>query len=103
MCDTMCDDFADLELLAQQPLDFDIERILAEAAPAYRNAAIHELFDLLESSVESYTLVRAQLAMALRESAEAEIEFFLKLLQERLNALLEPAKNKSLQLQIQSV
>ncbi|MBF2051509.1 MAG: hypothetical protein EDM05_005880 [Leptolyngbya sp. IPPAS B-1204] len=86
-------DFAELELLAQQPLDVvEAEEWLASAAQLYENSPTHELFDRLESAVESYTLVRDHLATCLRESAEAEIAFFLSLLQERLNLLLEQPK-----------
>jgi hypothetical protein len=95
-------DFADLELLAQQPLVFDAVTLLSAAMPIYENASLHELFHLLESAVESYTLVRDQLAVALRESAEKEIEFFLFLLQERLNLLLEQPKAAKLQPQTSS-
>lgn len=94
--------FADLELLAQQSLVFDAATLLFSAMPIYENAPLHELFHLLESAVESYALVRDHLATALRESAEREIEFFLFLLQERLNLLLEPSKTAKLPLQIPS-
>ncbi|NJO77774.1 MAG: hypothetical protein HC827_04100 [Cyanobacteria bacterium RM1_2_2] len=95
--------FADLELLAQQPLVFDTAALLSAAKPIYENASLHELFDLLESAIESYTLVQDHLAVALRESAEKEIEFFSLLLQERLNSLLEQPKSSKLPLKISSI
>jgi hypothetical protein len=94
--------FADLELLAQQSLAFDPSTILAAAMPIYENASLHELFSLLESAVESYTLVRDHLANSLRESAEKEIEFFLLLLQDRLNLLLTHSETTKAPLQINS-
>lgn len=94
-------DFAELELLAQQPIDFEPQASLETAALMYEMAPLHELFDLLEAAVESYTLVRASLVTTLRESAEKEIEFFLSLLQERLNLLLEQSKMNHLQPQLQ--
>jgi hypothetical protein len=94
--------FADLELLAQQPLVFDTTALLAATRSSYENASLHELFELLESAIESYTLVQDHLAVALRESAEKEIEFFSLLLQERLNTLLEQPKAAKLPLQISS-
>jgi hypothetical protein len=94
--------FADLELLAQQSLVFDAATLLSAAIPIYENASLHELFYLLESAVESYALVREHLATALRESAEREIEFFLFLLQERLNLLLAQPQTATLPLQIPS-
>ncbi len=60
--------------------------------PVYETASIHELFDLLEEAVESYTLARSHLANNLRESAEKEIAFYLSLLKERLNGLLESTR-----------
>lgn len=96
-------DFTDLELLAQMPLDFDPQELLNATAPLYEAVPLRELFDLLESAVESYTLVRNHLAASLRESAEQEIEFFLSLLQERLDALLEPTQTGSLQHQFQMI
>ncbi len=84
------DDFIDLELLAEQPLDFDVDAILTEATADYDNVPLHELFELLENAVESYTFVQPTLAVALQRSAEREIEFLLELLQERLNTLLKP-------------
>lgn len=86
------DDFIDLELLAEQPLDFDVDAILTEAAADYDNVPLHELFELLENAVESYTLVQPTLAVALQRSAEREIEFLLELLQERLSVLLKPTR-----------
>lgn len=94
-------DFTDLELLAQTPLDFDPQELLNATAPLYEAVPLRELFDLLESAVESYTFVREHLTTSLRESAEREIEFFLSLLQERLDALLEPPQTKGLQRQFQ--
>ena len=92
-------DFTELELLAQQSIEFEPDALLAIAAPTYETASLHELFGLLEAAVESYTLVRVSLQTALRESAEKEIEFFLSLLQDRLNALLEPEQPSLLQSQ----
>lgn len=92
------DDFLDLELLAEQPLDFDVDAILAETTTDYDNVPLHELFELLENAVESYTLVQPTLAVALQRSAEREIDFLLALLQERLAILLKPTR---LQPQIQ--
>jgi hypothetical protein len=94
-------DFAELELLAQHPIEFESGEWLKLAAQQYETSAIQELFELLESAVESYTLVRADLATGLRESAEKEIEFFLSLLQERLKALLDPLKTRLVTAQIQ--
>ncbi len=103
----MAVDFTDLELLAQLTVDFAPQELLDAAAPLYDSVPLHELFDLLESAVESYTLVRHQLTTVLRQSAEQEIEFFLSLLQERLDMLLEPAKStaqpKNLKPQLQLV
>ncbi|MFM7424057.1 MAG: hypothetical protein ACKO7W_03510 [Elainella sp.] len=86
------DEFIDLELLAEQPLDFDVDTILTGRAADYSNIPLHELFELLENAVESYTLVQPTLALALQRSAEREIEFLLELLQERLNSLLKPVR-----------
>jgi hypothetical protein len=91
--------FNDLELLAQQPIDFDVNQLLMEMAPAYETAPIHELFELLEGAVESYTLARNHLTVALRESAEKEIGFYLALLKQRLDTLLEPENRLQSQLQ----
>jgi hypothetical protein len=88
------DDFIDLELLAEQPLNFDFDAILTETAADYDNIPLHELFELLENAVESYTLVQPTLAVALQRSAEREIEFLLELLQERLSTLLKPNQSK---------
>lgn len=93
--------FADLELLAEQSIEFDAEALLTTAKSTYEDAPLHELFDRLESAVESYTLVQVDLSTVLRDSAEQEIEFFLSLLQERLNALLEPSQPMGLPRQIQ--
>ncbi len=90
-------DFTELEQLVQSvQFDFSPQHSLSEIEFTYVDAPIHELFDLLETAVESYSLVCDQLADTLRKSAEAEIEFFMALLQERLNALLGSAGRASL-------
>ncbi len=96
-------DFTELELLAQST-DFNFlpQQSLSEIAFTYVDAPIHELFDLLEAAVESYSLVRHQLASCLRKSAEQEIEFFMSLLQERLNALLGSASSPKLPAHLQA-
>jgi len=85
------DDFTDLEieleLLAQSTVDITPQHHLRELEYTYVDAPIHELFDLVEGALESYALVSGQLAASLRETAEAEIEFLMALLQDRLNAL----------------
>ncbi|MCU0524216.1 MAG: hypothetical protein MUF72_05275 [Elainella sp. Prado103] len=85
-------DFADLEQLASLPIELDPQRLLQDTRMDLSHAPLHELFDLLETAVESYTLVRDHLATALRETAEQEIEFYLSLLQDRLNRLLEQSR-----------
>lgn len=94
-------DFTDLELLAQTPIEFVPQEQLNQAAAQYDNAPLQELFDLLESAVDSYTLIRNSLTVPLQASAEKEIEFFLSLLQDRLDSLLEQSKPRRLHPQYQ--
>jgi hypothetical protein len=82
-------DFSDLERLAQQPIAFSPRSLLATQATTYQAAPLAEVFDLLESAVESYAMVQQTLAPRLQESAQQEIEFFFGLLQERLNMLMQ--------------
>jgi hypothetical protein len=88
-------DFTDLEieleLLAQSTVDVTPQHHLRELEYTYVDAPIHELFDLVEGALETYALVSGQLAASLRETAEAEIEFLMALLQDRLNALVGSA------------
>jgi hypothetical protein len=90
-------DFTELDLLTQSTdFDFTPRQCLSEIAFNYVDAPIHELFERLEGAVASYTLVRTQLASCLHPGAEQEIEFFMSLLQERLNALLGAADHSHL-------
>jgi hypothetical protein len=96
-------DFTDLELLAQSiDADFAPPQSFSEIEFTYVDAPIHELFDLLEGAVESYSLVCDQLADTLRQTAEQEIEFFMSLLQERLNVLLGSVGQASLPTHLQT-
>ena len=89
-------DFTELELLTQSAnFDFTPRLCLSEIEFTYVDASIHELFELLEEAVGSYALVRNQLASCLHNNAEREIEFFMSLLQERLNALLSAASQSN--------
>ncbi|MBI4781067.1 MAG: hypothetical protein HY785_07050 [Oscillatoriophycideae cyanobacterium NC_groundwater_1537_Pr4_S-0.65um_50_18] len=95
----MNSDFADLETLAWQTIHFThlistpeaAQAALAEVALQYKNAPLAEVFDLLESALETYAATPT-LTDRLRESACREIEFFFLLLQEKLDALL-PSTN----------
>lgn len=93
-------DFTELEQLAALPIEFDPQALLRESAVALSQAPLHELFDLLESTVESYTSVRDHLALSLRATAEQEIEFYLALLQDRLEVLLEQSRSGDRYLQL---
>jgi len=102
-------DFAELERLAQQTphptqtaatLDESVEVALAQAALQYKNAPLTEIFDLLESALETYA-VTPTLAETLQESARREIEFFFSLLQEKLDALLPQTNSERLRREMQ--
>ncbi len=81
-------DFSDLELLAQQQIDFSPTEALAAEVHHYQNATLEELAELLEERVESYTLLLPTLPVPLQRSARQEIEFFAALFQERIESLL---------------
>lgn len=94
-------DFSDLELLAQQDIDFAAAEALAKEAPHYQNVPLEELADLLEGRVEAYTLLLPTLPARLRQSAKKEIEFFATLFQTRLEDLLQQPHGSSQQRQVQ--
>jgi hypothetical protein len=81
--------FNTLELIAAQPLNFDAKQILVSQTSQYEDASLNEIFDLLESAVETYNAIAPTLSQRLRESAEQEIEFFYALTQQRLGAFLK--------------
>ncbi|HEY9626232.1 MAG TPA: hypothetical protein V6C84_02935 [Coleofasciculaceae cyanobacterium] len=94
----MNSDFADLEMLAWQTIHSThlfstAEAALAQAALQYKNAPLAEVFDLLESALETYAATPT-LTERLRESACREIEFFFLLLQEKLDTLLPPTDSE---------
>ncbi len=103
-------DFAELEQLAQRTthptqmpetlLTHSAEVILSQAALQYKNAPLTEVFDLLESALESYTATPT-LAENLQESARREIEFFFSLLQEKLNLLLQQTSSERMRREMQ--
>jgi hypothetical protein len=91
-------DFADLEALAQRSTVISSEATwTAQVMPQYQNAPLAEVFDLLESAVESYTIVMPSLAPHLQESARQEIEFFFSVLQDRLHRLLHQPDCKEIE------
>jgi hypothetical protein len=84
-------DFTDLEVLVHQAVDLSPKHaldVLASQVPHYQNAPLSEIFELLESAVETYTVLSGKLSPPLKERAEQEIEFFYSLTQERLGSLL---------------
>ena len=103
-------DFVELEQLAQRAahptqmpetlLNESAEVILSQAALEYKNAPLTEVFDLLESALESYA-VTPTLAESLQESARREIEFFFSLLQEKLNLLLQQTSSERMRREMQ--
>jgi hypothetical protein len=84
--------FEPLELLAAQPIAFDRQAFFASQTPQYEDVPLNEIFELLESAVESYTALAPSLSQRLRESAEQEIEFFYSLTQRRLGNLIQQRK-----------
>jgi hypothetical protein len=75
-----------------QPLDFNSQAVLTSQTPQYEGVPLNEIFDLLESAVETYTAIAPTLPQCLRESAEEEIDFFYSLTQKRLGSLIEQPK-----------
>jgi hypothetical protein len=78
-----------LDLVTAPPLDFDSQAVLASQTPQYDGVPLDEIFDLLESAVETYTAIAPTLPQRLRESAEQEIDFFYSLTQKRLGSLID--------------
>jgi|GEM_PF-3051613 hypothetical protein len=85
-------DFSTLELIATQPLNFNAKEVLKSQASQYEDVPLNEIFDLLESAVETYNAIAPTLCHRLRESAEQEIEFFYSLTQKRLDSLIDQPK-----------
>jgi hypothetical protein len=81
--------FNTLELAATQPLNFDAKQVLLSQTSQYENVPLNEIFDLLESAVETYNAIAPTLSQRLRESAEQEIEFFYSLIQQRIGSLID--------------
>ena len=71
--------FAELECLAQEPLDFTPTEVLETQVQQYQTASVEEIADLLEETQEVYTALRSTLPSKLRQSSEEEIEFFAAL------------------------
>lgn len=88
--------FNPLELIAAKSLQFDAKEILSFQASQYEDVSLNEIFDLLESAVETYNAIAPTLSKHLRESAEQEIEFFYSLTQKRLSSLIVQPKLVSL-------
>jgi hypothetical protein len=81
-----------LDFVAAPPLDFDPQAVLTSQTPQYEGVPLNEIFDLLESAVETYTAIAPTLPQRLRESAEQEIDFFYSLTQKRLGSLINQPK-----------
>jgi hypothetical protein len=81
--------FSELEQLVDQVSEFNATEVLASHTPQYENAPLEEIFDLLESAVETYTALAPTLPTTFKRSAEQEIEFFYALIQTRINGLLD--------------
>jgi hypothetical protein len=77
-----------LDFVAAQSLNFDSQAVLTAQTPQYEGVPLNEIFDLLESAVETYTAIAPTLPQRLRESAEQEIDFFYSLTQKRLGSLV---------------
>ena len=71
--------FAELECLAQEPLDFTPTEVLETQAQQFQTASKEEIADLLEETQEVYTALQSTLPSTLRRSSEEEIEFFASL------------------------
>jgi hypothetical protein len=81
--------FHALELVTTQSLNLKPIEVLTCQTPPYEDIPLNEIFDLLESAVETYTVLAPTLSQRLRESAEQEIEFFYSLTQKRLGSLID--------------
>jgi hypothetical protein len=77
-----------LDFVAAQSLNFDSQAALTAQTPQYEGVPLNEIFDLLESAVETYTAIAPTLPQRMRESAEQEIDFFYSLTQKRLGSLV---------------
>jgi hypothetical protein len=81
--------FSDLQQLTDQVIEFNVDEVLASQTPQYENAPLDEIFELLESAVETYTTLAPTLPTSFKRSAEQEIEFFYALIHNRINGLLD--------------
>ncbi|MCU0571066.1 MAG: hypothetical protein MUF49_31440 [Oculatellaceae cyanobacterium Prado106] len=92
--------FSHLELLDTPADDFISEKASASQSPPYEDAPLDEIFELLESAVETYTALSPSLSPRFRESAEQEIDLFYSLIQQHLHRLLDQTKFTSPQHQV---
>ncbi|MBD2540795.1 hypothetical protein [Coleofasciculus sp. FACHB-SPT36] len=77
--------FKDLEAIAQQKIDLTPTAALAAQTRQYQDVPLEEIYDLLESVTEPFTVLADSLPTPLQQSARQEIEFFACLYQQRLD------------------
>lgn len=81
-------DSKDLKILANQELDSTISEALAAKMPQYHDVIPEEVLDLLEEAVETYVIIAPTLSSYLRGVAKKEIEFFIRLYQDKIRNTL---------------
>lgn len=81
-------DFRDLEALAKQDLSLSLTEVLAEQTSQYQDAIPEEILDLLEEAAETYVVLAPTLPERLRNSACKEIDFFMRLYQDKIKKFL---------------
>lgn len=78
--------FKDLKALTHQQLDLTLSESLAAKTLQYQDVIPEEVLDLLEEAVETYVIVAPTLPSRLRSSARKEIDFFIRLYQDKIRS-----------------
>ncbi len=86
--------FKDLEAIAQQKIDLTPTAALAAQTRQYQDVPLEEIYDLLESVTEPFTVLADSLPKPLQQSARQEIEFFVCLYQQRLDRPLHQSSQR---------
>lgn len=77
-------DFKTLDASAEQAVGIPLSEALATRANQYQNVIPEEILDLLEEAAEPYSSMESALPHNMRDIARKEIEFFIRLYQEKI-------------------
>jgi hypothetical protein len=77
-------EFKTLKALAEQAFGIPLSEALMARVQQYQNVIPEEILDLLDEAAETYSSVESALPQSLRDLAKKEIEFFIRLYQDKI-------------------